>query len=59
MNIIQVDRPAVSRYHNTRRFCMTNEGVDYDVHDWLTAEVGLKWGTETTGVICTYDKELK
>ena len=44
MNIIQVGRPAVSRYHNTRRFYMTNEGVDYDVHDWPTAELGLKLG---------------
>ena len=44
MNVIQVGRPAVSRYHNTRKFYMTDEGVDYEVHDWPTAELGLKLG---------------
>ena len=44
MNILQVGRPAVSRYHNTRKFYMIDEGVNYDVHDWPTAELGLKLG---------------
>jgi len=44
MNVIQVGRPAVSRYHNTRKLYMTDEGVDYEVHDWPTAELGLKLG---------------
>jgi hypothetical protein len=44
MNVIQVGRPAVSRYHNTRKFYVTDEGVDYEVHDWPTAELGLKLG---------------
>ena len=32
------------RYHNTRSLYMTDEGVDYDVHDFSTAELGLKLG---------------
>ena len=44
MNTIQVGRPAVSRYHNSRKFYMTKEGVDYDVHDFPSAELGLKLG---------------
>ena len=57
MNIIQVGRPAVSRYHNHRRFYMTDEGVNYDVHDFPCGELGLKLGgfmalsgTENLGV---------
>ncbi len=44
MNTIQVGRPAVSRYHTTRRLYMTGEGVNYDVHDFPSAELGLKLG---------------
>jgi hypothetical protein len=44
MNIINVGRPAVSRYHSTRRLYMAGEGVNYDVHDFPTAELGLKLG---------------
>ena len=44
MNLIQVGRPEVSRYHNTSKFYMNDEGVDYEVHDWPTAELGLKLG---------------
>jgi hypothetical protein len=44
MNIIQVGRPAVSRYHQTRKFNMNGKGVDYDVHDFPTAELGMKLG---------------
>ncbi len=42
MNILQVGRPAVSRYPNKRKFYMIEEGVNYVVHDWPTAELGLK-----------------
>ena len=44
MNIIQVGRPAVSRYHNHRRFYMTDEGVNYDVHDLPCGELDLTLG---------------
>ena len=44
MNIIQVGRPAVSRYHQTRKFYMKNEGVNYDAHDFPSSELGLKLG---------------
>jgi hypothetical protein len=44
MNIIQVGRPAVSRYHQTRKFYMKNEGVHYDVHGFPSSELGLKLG---------------
>ena len=44
MNVIQVARPEVSRYHNTSKFYMNDEGVDYEVHDRPTAELGLSWG---------------
>ena len=44
MNIIQVGRPAVSRYHNHRKFYMSHQGIDYDVHDFPSAELGLKLG---------------
>ena len=57
MNIIQVGRPAVSRYHNHRRFYMSDEGVNYDVHDFPCGELDLKLGgfmalsgTENLGV---------
>ena len=44
MNLIQVGRPAVSRYHNNRRFYMTDQGVNYDIHDFPSAELSLKLG---------------
>jgi hypothetical protein len=44
MNIIQVGRPAVSRYHNSKKFYPQNASPDYDVHDFPTAELGLKLG---------------
>jgi hypothetical protein len=44
MNIIQVGRPAVSRYHQIRRFFAVDQGPDFDVHDWALAELGVKLG---------------
>lgn len=44
MNIIQVGRPAVSRYHQQRRFYMADEGPDHEVHDFPTSELGIKLG---------------
>ena len=40
----QDGRPAVSRYHQTRKFFMTDGGLNYDVHDFSSAELGLKLG---------------
>jgi hypothetical protein len=63
MNIIQVGRPAVSRYHDHRRFYMTDEGVNYDVHDLPCGELDLTLGgfmalsgTENLGV-CAEQEE--
>ena len=54
MNVIQVGRPAVSRYHNTRKFYMTDEGVDYEVHDWPTAASWVSsWGALCFSMIWT------
>lgn len=44
MNIIQVGRPAVSRYHQQRRFFPGGKGVDHTVHDFPVAELGIKLG---------------
>jgi hypothetical protein len=44
MNILQVGRPAVSRYHRNRKFSLVNDGVDHEVHDFPTAELGIKLG---------------
>jgi hypothetical protein len=44
MNIIQVGRPAVSRYHQQRKFFVEGAGPDHDVHDFPTSELGLKLG---------------
>jgi hypothetical protein len=44
MNIIQVGRPAVSRYHQQRKFYGTGEGPDHDVHDFPNSEMGVKLG---------------
>jgi hypothetical protein len=44
MNIIQVGRPAVSRYHQNRRFFPEGEGYNHAVHDFPVAELGIKLG---------------
>lgn len=44
MNIIQVGRPAVSRYHQNRRFFLKDHGPNFDVHDWALADLGVKLG---------------
>ena len=44
MNIIQVGRPAVSRYHQTRKFFQQGQGINHEVHDFPSAEMGLKLG---------------
>ena len=44
MNIIQVGRPAVSRYHQNRRFFPDSEGFNHAVHDFPVAELGIKLG---------------
>ncbi len=44
MNIIQVGRPAVSRYHQQNRFFIEGGGTNFEVHDFPTAELGLKLG---------------
>ena len=44
MNIIQVGRPAVSRYHQINKFFAEGEGPDYAVHDFPNAVYGIKLG---------------
>ena len=44
MNIIQVGRPAVSRYHRNRKYFRGGKGIDNDVHDFPNARYGLKLG---------------
>lgn len=44
MNIIQVGRPAVSRYHRNRKFFGGGKRIDHDVHDFPNARYGLKLG---------------
>jgi len=44
MNIIQVGRPAVSRYHRQRKYYGEGQGPNHDVHDFPTAELGIKMG---------------
>ena len=44
MNLIQVGRPAVSRYHQLQRWYLKNQGPDHQVHDLPTAHLGLKLG---------------
>ena len=44
MNIIQVGRPAVSRYHQINKFFAEGEGPDYAVHDFPNAAYGIKLG---------------
>ena len=42
MNIIQVGRPAVSRYHQVVGFYPVGEGPNFAVHDFPNAEYGIK-----------------
>ena len=44
MNIIQVGRPAVSRYHQGLGFYPVGEGPNFAVHDFPNAEYGIKLG---------------
>ena len=44
MNIIQVGRPAVSRYHQIRRLFGIDKGPNYEVHDFPLTELGIKLG---------------
>jgi hypothetical protein len=44
MNIIQVGRPAVSRYHQTNKYYAEGEGPNYAVHDFPNAKYGIKLG---------------
>ena len=36
--------PIVSRHHRNRRFYSTGNGVNYLIHDFPSAELGLKLG---------------
>ena len=42
MNIIQVGRPAVSRYHQCRKFFLKGKGNNFATHDFPTARYGIK-----------------
>jgi hypothetical protein len=46
MNITQVGRPAVSRYHQVKRFfpAGTREGFNHAVYDFSVVELGIKLG---------------
>jgi hypothetical protein len=44
MNIIQVGRPAVSRYHQSRSFWMDQWGPNHKIHDFPSSEMGVKLG---------------
>jgi hypothetical protein len=44
MTVVQVGRPAVSRYHQNWRFYLVGEGPNHQVHDFPSAEMGLKLG---------------
>ena len=46
MNIIQVGRPSVSRYHQNRKFFGNGKGIgiNHEVHDFPNARYGLKLG---------------
>ena len=44
MNIIQVGRPAVSRYHQIRGFFGEGQGPNFAVHDFPSAQYGIKLG---------------
>ena len=44
MNIIQVGRPAVSRYHQIKGFFPCGEEPNFTVHDFPNSEYGIKLG---------------
>ena len=44
MNIIQVGRPAVSRYHQIKGFFPPGESPNFTVHDFPNSEYGIKLG---------------
>ena len=44
MNIIQVGRAAVSRYHQQGRWYIVGEGPNHEIHDWPSPELGIKLG---------------
>ena len=44
MNIVQVGRPAVSRYHQIKGFYPTGEGPNLAVHDFPNSKYGIKIG---------------
>ena len=44
MNIIQVGRSAVSRFHQMKTFFPVDSGPDYAVHDFPNSEYGIKLG---------------
>ena len=44
MNIIQVGRPAVSRYHQIKGFYPPGETPNFTVHDFPNSEYGIKLG---------------
>ena len=44
MNIIQVGRPAISRYHQIKGFFPVGAGPNFEVHDFPNAEYGIKLG---------------
>ena len=44
MNIIQLGRPAVSRYHQINKFFPEGEGPSFAVHDFPNTKYGIKLG---------------
>ena len=44
MNILQVGRPAVSRYHKTNRLHPTGHGINHRTHDFPATWANIKLG---------------
>jgi hypothetical protein len=44
MNIIQIERPAVSRYLEQQRFFLAGDRPDHQTHDFPSSHVGNKLG---------------
>ena len=44
MNVIQVGRPAVTRYHQQKSFWMEHWGPNHKIHDFSSSEMGIKLG---------------
>ena len=44
MNMIQIGRPAVSRYHQGRMYAKKGKGANYKTHDFALAQLNLKLG---------------